>query len=179
MIYLFLAPGFEETEAICTLDLLRRGGLEVQTVAVGTDSLQVPSTRGVTVTADLSLSDAERTLPLGVVLPGGLPGADNLNVPAIHRILNGVNENGGLLAAICAAPYVLGQQGLLKGKKATCYPGFEEHLKGADIQKLPVVCDQNVITAMGMGASIPFGLAIVAYFKGSECAERIKAAIFA
>ena len=179
MIYLFLAPGFEETEAICTLDLLRRGGLEVKTVAVGTEGLTVPSTRGVCVVADISLEEAKNALPQGVVLPGGLPGADNLNVPEIHAILHAVNDAGGLLCAICAAPYVLGAEGFLEGKKATCYPGFEKKLKGADVQRLPVVRDGNVITAMGMGASIPFGLAIVEYFKGAERALQIKEAIFA
>ena len=179
MIYLFLAPGFEETEAICTLDLIKRGGIEVKTVAVGCEGLAVTSTRGITVLADLSLADAQKELPCGVVLPGGLPGADNLNVPAIHEILHAVNKQGGLLSAICAAPYVFGGQGLLQGKAATCYPGFEERLVGAEVKKAPVVRDGNVITAMGMGASVAFGLAIVEYFKGKEAADSIKAAIFA
>lgn len=179
MIYLFLAPGFEETEAICPLDLMKRGGLEVKTVAVGTDDLFVTSTRGFTLKADLLLKELDDPAPEGVILPGGMPGADNLNIPQIHRILHTCNEQGGLIAAICAAPYVLGQQGLLQGKRAVCYPGFEDRLSGALLQKDPVVADGNIITAVAMGASIPFGLAIVAYFKGNEQADAIKKAIFA
>lgn len=179
MIYLFLAPGFEETEAVCPLDLMRRGGLEVTTVAVGTTDLLVTSTRGVTVKADVLLKDLGPALPEGVVLPGGMPGADNLNIPEIHRILHACHSQGGLVAAICAAPYVLGLQGLLEGKKAVCYPGFEDRLKGALLQSTPVAVDGNIITAVGMGASIPFGLAIVAHFKGQEQADAIKNAIFA
>ena len=179
MIYLFLAPGFEETEAICTLDLIKRGGIEVKTVAVGTEGLAVTSTRGITVTADVSLKEAQKVLPDGLVLPGGLPGADNLNVPEIHEMLHAVNKKGGMLAAICAAPYVLGSQLLLVGKKATCYPGFEERLAGATVTGEAVVRDGNVITAIGMGATIPFGLAIVEYFKDENTAAGIKKAIFA
>ena len=179
MIYLFLAPGFEETEAICPLDLMKRGGLDVKTVAVGTSDLFVSSTRGVTVKADLLLADLQDEAPEGVILPGGLPGADNLNIPEIHRLLHTCNSRNGLVAAICAAPYVLGLQGLLEGKKAVCYPGFEEKLQGATVVKEAVVKDGNIITAVGMGASIPFGLAIVAHFKGEEKATAIKNAIFA
>lgn len=179
MIYLFLAPGFEETEAICTLDLLKRGGIAVQTVAVGSEGLLVTSTRGIAVMADISLEEAAKALPEGVVLPGGLPGADHLNIPEIHKILHAVNAKGGLVAAICAAPYVLGMQGLLKNKKATCYPGFEDRLLEASYTGGAVEQDENIITAIGMGATIPFGLAIVEHFKGKEVADKIKTAIFA
>ena len=178
MIYLFLAPGFEETEAICPLDLMKRGGLEVKTVAVGTKDLFVTSTRGVTVKADLLLEDLSDSAPEGVILPGGMPGADNLNISEVHEMLHACNERGGLVAAICAAPYVLGLQGLLEGKKAVCYPGFEDRLLGAVRVQMPVVKDGNILTAVGMGASIPFGLAIVAHFKGEEKAAAIQKAIF-
>ena len=173
MIYLFLAPGFEETEAVCPLDLMRRGGLEVTTVAVGTTDLLVTSTRGVTVKADVLLKDLGPALPEGVVLPGGMPGADNLNIPEIHRILHACHSQGGLVAAICAAPYVLGLQGLLEGKKAVCYPGFEDRLKGALLQSTPVAVDGNIITAKGAGVAIEFGLKIAEQFAGKDEADKI------
>ncbi|MBP3322440.1 MAG: DJ-1/PfpI family protein [Clostridia bacterium] len=178
MIYLFLAPGFEETEAICPLDLMKRGGLDVKTVAVG-DTLTVTSTRGITVTADLLLKDLPEDAPEGVILPGGMPGADNLNIPQVHKHLHACHQKGGLVAAICAAPYVLGEQGLLQGKRAVCYPGFEDRLLGATVENAPTVKDGTLLTAVGMGASVAFGLQIVAHFKGEQEAERIAKAIFA
>ncbi|MBQ8236322.1 MAG: DJ-1/PfpI family protein [Clostridia bacterium] len=179
MICLFLANGFEETEAICPLDLMKRGGIDVKTVAVGTQDAVVTSTRGVRVIADMTLEQLDPALIEGMVLPGGLPGADNLNIPEIHQLLKRCNEQGGLIAAICAAPYVLGGQGILENKNAVCYPGFEEKLLGAKISKEPVVRDGNVITAVGMGASVAFGLALVEYLKGKEVAAQIARAIFA
>ena len=178
--YVFLADGFEEIEALAPVDVMRRAGLAVTTVSV-TNNQIVIGAHGIPVVADAMFDELNYTDASLLFLPGGLPGATNLEAHAgLCQLLTAkATQEDVVISAICAAPLVLGGLGLLNGKRATCYPGFEEHLKGADIQKLPVVCDQNVITAMGMGASIPFGLAIVAYFKGSECAERIKAAIFA
>ena len=141
MIYVFLADGFEEIEALTPIDILRRCGLEVETVSIGGE--YVTGARKITVKADTvidKISDAQM-----YILPGGLPGADNL-------------EACEKLCGICAAPKILVKLGILKGKKATCYPGYENDLIGAEYTKSPVVSDGNVITANGMGSSAAFAL---------------------
>ena len=178
LVYLLLAEGFEETEALCTLDVLRRGGLNAKTVAVGKDLL-VYSTHGVGVKADLLLEDVVGTQPAAVVLPGGMPGANNLDTPEVRKMLLDADARGDLVCAICAAPKLPGKLGLLKGKKAVCFPGFESELTGADLQKKHVVRDGNVITAIGMGASLEFGLAILIALGEGEKADRIAASVFA
>ena len=180
MIYMFLATGFEEVEALAPLDLLRRAGLSVTTVGVGSQT--IVGSHGIPVVADVTESqlclDAE---PIeGVILPGGMPGTLNLDsCPTVHAAIDKATELGSVVAAICAAPMILGKKGLLVGKEAICYPGFEEHLKGAVISDKKVVRDGNIITAKGMGVANEFGLALVSAFKGSEVAESIKTAIMA
>ena len=178
MIYVFLADGFEETEAICPLDILRRAGLEVYTVSVS-GRKSVLSSRKIPVEADLLLEELTEKTPEGVVLPGGMPGAKNLNIPAVRKTVQACADAGGVVGAICAAPFILGEMGLLRGRNATCYPGFENSLEGATYRKEPAVEDGNLVTAIGMGASVRFGLALVRLLKDGETAERIALSIFA
>lgn len=179
MVYMFLANGFEETEAIAPLDLLRRAGVDVKTVAVGTDgSLTVTGSHGIPVVADITEDDIVTDGVEMVILPGGLPGADNLFASAaVRKALDAAHKDGAYLAAICAAPYVLGQRGYLAGKNATCYPGYEGKLIGASKSDAPVVSDGKTVTGEAMGSAVEFGLALVAALKGKETADKIASAI--
>ena len=179
MIYMFFAEGFEETEALAPLDLLRRAALNVTTVGVG--SKAVTGSHGITVITDITDSELELSSDLeAVILPGGMPGTLNLDAcPAVHFALDTANAKGAIIAAICAAPMVLGKKGLLKGKEAICYPGFEEHLTGAVISDKKVVRDGKTITAKGMGVAVEFGLELVKALKDAETAQKIKTAIMA
>ena len=176
MHYLFLAEGFEETEALCPLDLMRRAGLNVTTVGIGGKTIR--GSHGITVMADVADRDfdsiAKKDPPESVILPGGMPGTRHLAKSAVvSSALDLAYRTGAYLCAICAAPSVLGQQGYLKGKNATCFPGFEDQLAGAVLSRNKVVVDGTVITAAGMGVALPFGLAIVAAFRGESTANRI------
>ena len=179
MVYMFLANGFEEVEALCPLDLLRRAGVDVTTVGVGGES--VVGAHGIVVGADIPEIMYRDSAPEMIILPGGMPGAENLNNSRIvDSAIRAASKNGGYIAAICAAPMILGKRGLLSGKHAVCFPGFEEHLEGAEIEPIKtVVRDGNIITAKGMGAAFEFGLALVEALKGKDVAERIKASVFA
>ncbi len=176
MIYVFLANGFEEIEALSTVDILRRAELEVKTVGVGTKS--PIGTHGICVEADILVEETNREGLTGIVLPGGLPGAWNLKDCAmVEELTRYTAENGGLVAAICAAPSVLGDWGLLRGKKAVCYPGFEDRLVGAEVVDLPAVIDGKVVTGKGAGTATEFALAIVCVLKGKAESEKIKEAM--
>ena len=178
MIYMFLANGFEEVEALCPLDLLRRAGLEVTTVGVGGEAIM--GAHGIQVLADIPEAMYRDAKPEMIILPGGMPGTTNLDQSqAVERALRAAAANGAYLAAICAAPMVLGKRGYLNGKRATCYPGFEEHLTGAQVCPDGVVVDGRVITAKGMGVAQEFGLALVAALKGEEAASALRLAIMA
>ncbi len=179
MVYMFLANGFEEVEALCPLDLLRRAGVEVTTVGVGGES--VVGAHGIVVGADIPEIMYRDSSPEMIILPGGMPGAANLDASRIvDSAIFAANKNGGYLCAICAAPMILGKRRLLSGKRAVCFPGFEEYLEGAEIEPLKtVVCDGNTITAKGMGAAFEFGLALVEALRGKDEAERIRASVFA
>ena len=179
MVYLFLANGFEEVEALLPLDLLRRAGVEVTTVGVGGDS--VVGSHGIEVRADLPETMYRDASPEMVILPGGMPGALNLDASkTVDTALRAAASHGGYLAAICAAPLVLGKRGYLSGKQAICFPGFEDQLAGAAIpENARVVRDGRVITAIGMGAAMEFGLELVAVLKGEETANALKKAVFA
>ena len=177
MIYMFLANGFEEIEALMPLDLMRRAGLEVKTVGVG--SLDTTGSHGITVKADMLDSDFSDNSPKCVILPGGMPGTKNLDASAVvHKALDSALENNSLICAICAAPMILGKRGILRGKKATCFPGFEEYLEGATVGGR-AVRDGQVITGVGMGAALEFGIEIVAALKGREEADKLFAAVLA
>ena len=175
MIFVFLADGFEESEAICPIDIMKRAELDVVTVSVS-DDREVTGAHGITFKADILLSDLPACHPEAVVLPGGMPGTKNLDASEPLRArVRAAYEEGALVCAICAAPMILGKMGLLEGKKATCYPGFEQYLSGATIGGR-VRTDGNVITACGMGAAMEFGLAIVEALKGVAAADKIRSA---
>lgn len=177
MVYCFLANGFEEVEAIAPVDMLRRAGVEVKTVGVTGDV--VSSSHNIKVIPDISLSEVILDESLeAVILPGGLPGATNLEESAeVQKAIDFVNEKGKYICAICAAPQILGHKGLLKGKEAIAYPGFETELEGAKISDEYVVIDGNIITAKGAGVATEFGLKIVSALVGEDSAEKIGKAI--
>lgn len=173
MVYVFLAEGFEEMEALAPIDLLRRVGVEVTTVGVG--GKLIKGTHGVGFTADSDGEDLDFSDVDCVVLPGGMPGTTNLDAsPMVEACLMKAAEKNALIAAICAAPSVLGHKGLLKGKKATCFPSFEEDLLGALHTGAPVEKDGNIITARGAGVALDFALALVAELKGETAAKELR-----
>lgn len=174
MIHLFLATGFEEIEALATLDILRRCGLEVRTVSV-TGTRLITGAHGIPVMADSLFRKKDIDVSDALILPGGMPGAKNLGAcESLNRALVSHCQRGGLIAAICAAPMILGNLNLLNGRKATCYPGFEPYLKGAACSNDLVVVDGNVITGKGPGAVVDFAFAIAANFLDSVQLERLK-----
>lgn len=178
-VYVFLAEGFEEIEALTPVDLLRRAKIEVRTVSV-TEEKRVAGSHGIVVEADLTLSEADFEKARVLVLPGGLPGTTNLGGCSV--LLSHLKAFAGnpekKVAAICAAPSVLGQEGILNGRKAVCYPGWEDKLSGAEVQSgAKAVVDGNVITGRGMGTAIDFSLALVAELADAETAGKLAAAI--
>lgn len=177
MVYCFLADGFEEVEAIAPIDMLRRAGVEVKTVGVTGDVID--GRHGIKVIPDVDIKDIILDESLeAVILPGGLPGATNLEDSAdVQKAIDFADENGKYICAICAAPQILGHKGLLKGKNAIAYPGFEGELEGAIISEDYVVLDGNIITAKGAGVATEFGLKIVSVLKNEELAEEIGKAI--
>ena len=173
MVYVHLAEGFEETEAITVVDLLRRAEIETEIVSV-TGYLPVKGSHGIKVVADILFEDAVYSSCELIVLPGGMPGATNLDAhEGLREKLYSFNNQGKKLAAICAAPLVLGHAGVLKGKKATCYPGFEAELTGAELSTDAVVSDGGIITSRGPGTAMAFALAIIEELKGKEAADEI------
>lgn len=179
MVYLFLANGFEEIEALLPLDILRRGGVDVTTVAVGGADAVIGS-HGVRVGADIPDTLFRDSRPEAVILPGGMPGAENLDKSrTVETALRVTHTTGGLLCAICAAPMVLGRRGYLVGKTAVCFPGFEKELTGAEISHNRVVRDGKIITAAGMGVAMEFGLEILKTLRGVDVADEIRRAILA
>lgn len=178
MVYLFLADGFEEIEALGTVDILRRCDIFVKTVSI-TDSLEVRGTHDIKAIADITFDEIREDEIDALILPGGLPGADNLeNFKPLRELLVKKSKEGKLLCAICAAPKVLGSIGLLSGIKATCYPGFEARLFNAVTKHKDVVCDKNFITAKGAGVTQDFALAIATALGKGAAAKRILKAMF-
>ena len=178
MIDIFLAEGFEEIEALCPLDLMRRAGLEVRAIGVG--SKTVTGAHGIAVIADMTIDEYTVGNADMIFLPGGMPGT--LNLAANQTVIDAVKnafEGGKYIAAICAAPSILGDMGLLDEKEAICYPGFEDRLTGAKISKKRVVRDGNIITAAGMGVALDFGLEIVKLFCGEKRACELRSAVIA
>ena len=176
MIPVFLANGFEEIEALATVDILRRAGVEVVTVGVGSKMPQ--GAHGIAVCADIAENELDLAHIDGVVLPGGMPGTTNLEASAIvQATVKSAYERNLLVAAICAAPSILGHGGYLNGKKATCYPGFEQELTNAIVTNAGVVKDGNIITASGAGVAVDFALELVRYLVSDEMADSIRGGI--
>jgi 4-methyl-5(b-hydroxyethyl)-thiazole monophosphate biosynthesis len=173
MIYLFLADGFEECEALAPLDILRRANIEIKTVGIGSNT--IVGSHGISVNCDTINKDLTLGNLKGIILPGGMPGALNLeNSQTVQDTIDYCVNNNLLISAICAAPQILGHKGILKGKNATCFPGFEEELKGAYLKDEKVVCDGNIITACGAGAAFEFGFKILEYFTDKDTANNLK-----
>ena len=176
MIYVFLANGFEEIEALATVDILRRAELDVKTVGVGGKT--VTGSHGIPVTADIEEKDVTTDDMELVVLPGGMPGTLNLEKsPIVMASVRYCLDNSIYVAAICAAPSVLGKYGVLEGKRATCYPGWEEKLLGAKVTREGVVRDGRVVTARGLGFAIDEGLELLKMLVGEEISAQVKEAI--
>ena len=190
MILVLLADGFEEIEALTPVDLLRRAGFDTVTAAVGkpSGSFTATGSHGIPVTADTRLEDVlgeEKPLE-AVILPGGMPGAKHLDENgAVDALLKkAAADPDCVIAAICAAPMVLGRRGLLNGVRATCFPGFEHELTGASVipadrEDGRAVTDGRFVTACGMGAATEFALALVKKLKGEDAAEKLRAAVLA
>jgi len=167
MVYVFLANGFEELEAIAPLDILKRAKLDVKTV--GIDGEIVTSSLGFTVKTDIRIGDITTEHLKGIILPGGTPGTTNLdNSSRVHEIIEYCIKNNILIGAICAAPTILGKAGLLKNKSACCYPGCENDLKCAILSQDDVCVDDNIITSKGPGTAMQFGFALLEYLKGED-----------
>ena len=179
MVYLFLAPGFEEIEALCPVDIMRRAGLTVTTVGIG--GREIVGSHGITVCADVSDSElCFEDIEL-IFLPGGMPGTKNLDASkAVHQAIDLAIEQNAYIAAICAAPMILGKRGILNEKEAVCYPGFENYLDGATVPAdKKIVTDGKIITAKGMGVATDLGLEIVRVFCGKEKSDALRKAIIA
>jgi len=171
---IFMADGCEEIEGLTVVDVMRRAGIAIETISIN-GSHQITSSHNVTFHADVTKDKADFESYDGIVLPGGMPGTLNLGADeVVNQVIQDFAESGKLVAAICAAPSVLGQANVLVGKKATCHPGFEEKLVGAKFQRQPVVVDSNIITSRGMGTAIAFALEIVRYFLGDTAVEKEK-----
>ena len=174
MIYLFLATGFEEIEALGTADILRRAGLDLQLVSV-TGDLTVAGAHGINIEADALFEDVDFFDADMLILPGGMPGATNLaDCADLNERLRDHVYLGRPVAAICAAPLVLGRLGLLDGKRATCYPGFEGELEGATCTGAMVEVDGNVVTGKGPAAVFEFGYALVELLKDKATADALR-----
>lgn len=173
MIYVFLANGFEEIEALAPVDFLLRAGIEVKTV--GVSGKMCKGAHGISVEADVLPEDVVLDEKVqGIIIPGGMPGAENLNNSSdVQKAIDYCAENNKIIGAICAAPFILGRKGLLEGKNATCFPGFEDELKGASLVKDGVVVDGSIVTARGAGVAWEFGAAICSIITGEEKALQI------
>lgn len=173
----FFANGFEEVEALTVVDLCRRGGIDVKMVAVG-ESLNVIGRTNIEIKTDILFDETTITNYDGLILPGGMPGTNNLmENKGLCEALRDFSNKGRLVAAICAAPMVLGKMGILRGKRACCYPGMEEYLEGAQIEDGLVSIDGNVITSRGVGTAIAFSLAIIEMLEDKNTAEEVRKSI--
>lgn len=172
-VYVFLADGFEEIEALTVVDMLRRAGVETVTVSVS-GKQRTAGAHGIVVEADEIFAEGAYQDGCMAVLPGGMPGTRHLQAhEGLKKVLLSYAKEKKYLAAICAAPSVLGQYGLLQGRHATCFPGFEEQLLGAETMSDAVVMDGNIITSRGMGTAIAFAAALVAALTNEEMAESL------
>nr|WP_317324257.1 DJ-1 family glyoxalase III [uncultured Flavonifractor sp.] len=177
MVAILLGHGFEESEALVPADLLRLAGIE--TVLVGLDALQVTGGHGITVTADTTLDQLEPDQLRMLVLPGGLGGVDAIQSdPRAMGLIQRCSDRGCWLAAICAAPTILARAGLLDRRQAVCYPGMEDEMGSAVVQKgTPVVVDGHIVTGEAAGSAFPFGLKLVEVLKGADAAAQVKESV--
>lgn len=174
-VLLFLADGFEEIEALATVDVLRRAGVQVTTVSINPTEM-VTGAHGIPVVADVLFADCTLAEADMLILPGGKPGAANLDAhEGLRAAISAHAEAGKWLASICAAPMVYGHMGLLNGKKATCYPGYEGELAGATYTAAPVEKDSNIITGKGPAVVLPFAYALAEVLVGEEMVAQVKA----
>ncbi|MCM1174179.1 MAG: DJ-1/PfpI family protein [Blautia sp.] len=170
----FFAEGFEEIEALTVVDILRRGGVDVDMVSV-TGEKSVTGSHRIAVEMDKLLEEVDFEKTEMLVLPGGMPGTKGLEATApLMEQVDAFYEKGKYIAAICAAPGIFGHRGILKGRKACSNPSFESHLEGAEVSKEPVTVSDNVITSRGMGTAIPFGLKLLEQLAGEEAALEMK-----
>jgi len=168
-----LAEGFEEIEAISIIDVLRRARLDVTTVSV-TGKKEVTGSHNIPVVADKLFEEVNYDDIEMIVLPGGMPGASHLNEhEGLKKQIKAFADDDKPIGAICAAPMVLGELGLLEGKKAVCYPGFEKHLKGATVLKDPTLQCENIVMGRGAGVAIKFALKIVEFLEDKKVAEKL------
>ena len=157
MVYVFLAKGFEELEAFAHVDVLRRAGVKVKTV--GVTGKRVSGSHGISVNCDITVAEATFDELEGIILPGGLPGTTNLEADeTVQEFIDYAVTNGKVIGAICAAPMILGHKGLLRGKNAVCYTGFEKEHTGAHVLDRPAVRDENIVTGWGAGGAMDFAL---------------------
>ena len=177
MVYILLAPGFEEIEALAPADLLRRAGIETALVSVTGEP--VPGSHGITVTADVALEEVDLSKMDMVVLPGGGPGYKNLGKdPRVEALVREAVKRDIWVAAICAAPTLLGRWGLLEGRKAICYPGLEEQLTGAQVQTAPgEIKDGKIITGRAAGSAFDFGAELIEALLDRAAADKVLEAI--
>lgn len=172
MVYVMFADGFEETEAIEPIDILKRGGVDV--VTVGVKDKTVTGAHGITIITDIGIEEVDPENMELLMLPGGM-GHEILDASnEVHGLINYAVANELYIAAICAAPSILGKKMLLEGKKATCFPGYEKYLYGADVVSDKAVVDGKFITAKGAGAAADFGFEILTVLKSRETADKVK-----
>lgn len=172
-VYEFLATGFEDIEALIPLDIMRRAGVDFKTVSI-TGDLYVESAHGVSIKADMLIEDADMSDADLIMLPGGLPGATNLNAHnGVKKAIIEQNARGKMIGAICAAPMVLGGIGLLQGRRATCYPGFEKYLEGAEYTHELCTVDVNITTGEGPAAALPYAYTLLAALTDRQTADQV------
>ncbi len=176
-VYAFLAEGLEEVECLAVTDVLRRAGVETTLVSIG-DRREVVSSHGIRITADALFEEINPDQADILFLPGGMPGTKNLQAhKGLMEALKKASRQGRRIAAICAAPSILGGLGLLKGRTATCYPGFEDSLLGASYTSQGVITDGNITTSRGLGYALDLGLELIRLLQGPQQAERIREAV--
>ena len=181
MVYVFLADGFEEIEALTPVDLLRRAGVEAKTVSIYPDRRDVKGARDICVVADITIDDANIGKDDMIVLPGGMPGTVNLlECEKLMEMVESHNEKEGRIAAICAAPArILGSKGLLNGKEATCYPGLEDLMDKATPVIKTVVTDGNITTSRGLGTAVDFACELITLLCGKQKSDEIRSSVVA
>lgn len=175
MVYMLLADGFEEIEALEPLDIMRRAGIDVTTV--GIQGKKVVGAHNIAVFADAEITEVDADSMEMLILPGGA-GHELLDASnEVHYLINHALCKGAYIAAICAAPSILGKKGMLDGKKATCFPGYEKYLYGAELMPDKVVTDGRFITAKGAGAAAEFGFKLTELLKDKETADKLRGAM--